>query len=430
MATRAPLTEAEKEYIRTRKLAGATLACIAGELNCSLETTRKWWRYLRKGQRPRRPGRAATGILSTYPAALVEQATVLKRAHPHWGPANVKLELKRQLGLSTEHLPSDAGLSALFKARCAEAVQPRHRQEYPNLPPPPVRHSHQRWQMDGKEKVTVGEQDVATILNIRDPAAALMIGSRAILTTTEKGWRKVTLREVQDTLRLAFSAWGQPLEVQTDHEVVYVGSNGSDCPSLFTLWLVGLGLTHLTSRDRRPTDQPQVERSHRTLGDMTWKDEHFDRVEQLQAALDDRDQRYNQELPVHAADCQGRPPLEVHPSARHSGRPFHPALEWTLFDMERVDAYLASHVWTRQVSSAGNVGIGGHLYYVGRTHLNQTVSVRFIRETRSFRFQLAEGTLLNELPAIGLDKADIIGYMPIAEALPAMFQLPLSLPGV
>jgi hypothetical protein len=220
------------------------------------------------------------------------------------------------------------------------------------------------------------------------------------------------------------------LEVQTDHEVVYVGSNASDCPSRFSLWLMGLGLTHVTSRDRRPTDQSQVERGHRTLADMAWKDETFNVLDALQTTLDDRRQRYNTELPVQAADCHGRPPLAAHPQARHSGRPFHPALEWTLFDMQRVDTYLASQVWTRQVSSAGNVGIGGHLYYLGRAHLNQTVSARFMPDTRTFRFQLADGTLVHDLPAVGLDKVDLIGYMPIDHILPVTLQLPLPWEGV
>jgi hypothetical protein len=42
--------------------------------------------------------------------------------------------------------------------------------------------------MDSKEAVPVGGSDVATILNVRDPVGALMIASRAFVTTTEKRW--------------------------------------------------------------------------------------------------------------------------------------------------------------------------------------------------------------------------------------------------
>jgi len=425
MATRAPLTEAEKDYLVMRKQQGVSLAEIAREIRCSPETTRKGWRERRDGRRPAKRGRPPTGILSTYRASVREQAVATKRAHPHWGPANVKLELQRQL--PNEPLPSNSRLSALFKSECPEAVQPRKRRMYPERPPPGGTFPHQRWQMDGKEKVPVGECDVATILNIRDPMAALMIGSQVILATTAKGWRKVTVQEVQETLRLAFEEWGCPLEVQTDHEVVYVGEADTDFPSPFTLWLLGLGITHILSRSHRPTDQPHVERNHRTLGDMTWQDQHFDTVASLQTTLDHCRHRHNEDLPVHASDCQGHPPLEAHPAARHSKRPFDRALEWTLFDMQLVNTYLASRVWIRKISDSGNVGIGGHHYYLGRAHRQETVSVRFMPETRTFRFQLGDKTLVSELPAVALDKADLIGHMPIEAAHLPPFQLPLPL---
>jgi len=368
--------------------------------------------------------------LSSYPSELVEAALTIKHEHPHWGPANVKLQLKRDARFGSAPLPSDARLSALFKARCPKDLQPHRRQVYPARPPTAVHQPHQRWQMDGKEKVPVGAADVATVLNVRDPAGALMIASQAIVTTTSKGWRKVTQPEVQETLRRAFSLWGLPLEIQTDHEVVYTGAPSFDFPSAFTLWLVGLGLQHVTSRERRPTDQAQVERGHRTLGDMSWKDQPSVDLPQLQALLDERRARYNQELPVRAADCDGQPPLSAHPQARHSGRPFERALEWLMFDLGRVDAYLAQFVWTRQITATGDVSVGSRPYYVGRAHLKQTVSVQFLPKTRTFRFQLADGTLVNELPAIGLDAIDLIGVMPLHESLPIPCQIPLPLQGV
>lgn len=430
MATRAALTEGEKEYVYQNKQEGKTLRQIACELDCACQTARKWWRHWRDGTRPQPRGRPGTGILSTYPASIREAAIAVKRQHPHWGPANVKLQLKRDLELEECELPSHARLSALFKAECPEAVQPRQGRQYPERPPPSVTHPHQRWQVDGKEKVAIGDNDVATVLNVRDPVGALMIASRAFVTTTEKWLRKLTLQEVQDTLRQAFAEWGLPLEIQTDREQVYVGAPQGIFPSQFTLWLVGLGITHVVSRDRRPTDQAHVERNHRTLGDMAWQDQHQDTVEQLQPVLDDCRQRHNDELPVHAADCAGRPPLEVRPWAHHSGRPFHPGLEWTFFDLQRVDAYLAGHVWSRKVSAHGEVTIGRHRYQVGCIHAQEPVSVRFCSDSRSFRFQSADGTLIAALPARGLDKADIIGHMPLTEALPDLFQLPLPLQGV
>ena len=164
MARRGALTQAERDYLSRRRQAGATLATIAAELKCAHVTVRKWWRRQRRGQAAPVRGRSRHGILSTYPAELVERALELKRAHPHWGPANVKLELKREVRFQHSRLPSDPRLFGLFKARCPEAVQPHRRQVYPAQPPAKSQRSHQRWQIDGKEKVALGSDQVATIL--------------------------------------------------------------------------------------------------------------------------------------------------------------------------------------------------------------------------------------------------------------------------
>lgn len=429
MAGRAALTEAEKQYIYAQKMAGTSLRQLAEQLGCSVETVRKWWRYRRDGTAPPRRGRPPVGILGTYPSELRDGALALKKAHPHWGPVNVQLELKQQLPVTTK-LPSVARLAALFHTHCAEAVQPRHRRQYAEKRPLPARQPHQRWQIDGKEKVSLLDDQVATILEARDPAAALVVAAQAFLTTTEKGWRKLALCEVQSALRQAFTRWGRPLEIQTDHEVVYTGAPQADFPSLFTLWLVGLGIVHVTSRERRPTDQGHVERTHRTLADMAWKDQPPATLPDLQARLDQAVARHNRELPVHAGRCQGQPPLVAFPSAVHSGRPYCLDAEWTMFDLARVDSYLASQVWSRQANDNGSVSVGHQPYHLGRVHKGRQVAVRFEAATRSFRFEAADGGLLAQLPAKALDPADIIGFVPVPGPLPVPFQLPLPLQGV
>jgi transposase-like protein len=424
------MSEAEKQYLIKRKEAGISLRQIACELGYSWETTRKWWRYYRDQRQPRPRGRPAVGILSSYPAEIREQAIAIKQEHPYWGPANVKLELReRQLLIDTK-MPSDARLSALFKAECPHVVQPREKRTYAEKVPTGITRPHQRWQIDTKENVPLGEKDVASILEVRDPRGALMIASQAFMTTTEKRWRKLSLAETQNTLRQAFEQWGLPLEIQTDREVVYVGSSDRNFPSPFTLWLIGLGIRHVVSRSYHPTDQAHVERNHRTLGDMAWKGQSFEALEQLQQALDDGRQRYNECLAVKAADCQSRPPLDVHPWARFSGRPFHRSLEWETFDMHQVDQYLSERVWTRQITETGVAVLGNHRYYVGRKFAGKKVSVRFILETRNFRFETHDGQFIRDLQAVGFDREDLIGYLPASLPLPVPFQLPLPFKGV
>lgn len=430
MTARAPLTEAEKQYIYDRKQQGASLKTIAPELSCSQETARKWWREKRDGKQPRARGRPRIGTLGTYPEEIRERAVKLKETHPHCGPATVKIKMIKQWEYRAEELPSDARLSVLFKERCPEAVQPRQKHHYPERAPPTASVPHECWQIDEKEAVPLGEQKRANILNVCDPVSALLIASHAVETTTEKAWRKLSGREVQNALRAAFLQWGMPRKIQTDHGKKYVGNSQEDFPSLFTLWLVGLNIEHVLSRKQRPTDQPHVERSHRTVGDMTWKDQPCDSVEQLQTLLDDCCQQYNHLFPSRAAGCDGRPPLDVHPEAIHSGQAYDPSQETELFRLMRVDAYLAGSVWTRRVSGNATARIGRHEYYISRTRVGETLSIRFIPGLRVFRFESSDGSWTLDRPARGLDKDEIIGILPSTLACPNALQLPLPFEGV
>lgn len=278
---RQPLTAAEQEWIAQGKKEGKTLQKIAKELRCSVRTARKYWRRARDQQIARRPGRPRQGTLSSYAPEIQEMAVQMKREHPGWGALTVRLHLAQALGKDVKEMPSAARLAVLFKERCPEAVQARRKRAYPEQAPSKVSRPHQRWQMDAQEGLSVVSGEKVNLLNLRDPMG-LMIGSRAFLTTTEKRWRKITLQEVQQALRQAFAEWGLPDEIQTDHETVYVGSSDENFPSLFTLWLTGLGITHLTSRPARPTDQGAVEREHRTLSDMACKGQSFSDLEDLQ----------------------------------------------------------------------------------------------------------------------------------------------------
>lgn len=334
-----------------------------------------------------------------------------------------------ELGLSEKELPSPARLSVLFKQRCPEAVQPR--QSRP-LPPadPKVRLAHQRWQMDSKDAIPFGAER-ANVQEIRDIYSGLMIASQAFVASpTDKGWQHLHREQHQQALRLAFSQWGLPQEVQTDNNSEFTNMDDPSFPTLFTLWLVGLGITHVASRPHRPTDQSQIERNHRTQGDFAWKDQTFERLDLFQQALDHHRQVYNELYPSEAAHCHGHPPLSVFPTARSTGKPYHPDLEWDLFDLSRVDAFLAERVWTRKVAKNGTVHLGDHYYILGANWIAQFVSIRFLPETRSFRFQTKDGLLILNLPAQGLEKDHLIGSIPANFPLPAGLQLFLPLPGV
>ena len=61
-------------------------------------------------------------------------------------------------------------------------------------------------------------------------------------------------------------------------------------------------------------------------------------------------------------------PIQAHPELLQPGRPFQPEHELALFDLNKVDTFLASFTWQRKVGKTGQITIGGphKRYSVGR----------------------------------------------------------------
>ena len=95
-------------------------------------------------------------------------------------------------------------------------------------------------------------------------------------------------------------------------------------------------------RPNTPTDQAQVERTHRTLdGFVGLPDPRLD-LGQLQQRLDSEREQHNRWFPSRASDCAGRPPLLAHPELQHPRRPYRLEWERQLFDLQRVYDYLTT----------------------------------------------------------------------------------------
>jgi transposase InsO family protein len=161
-------------------------------------------------------------------------------------------------------LPKRSSLAEFFHQNCPELLQARHRHP---ASPPRARDVHEPWQLDGKEHVVLQDRTIATVLDVREPVACVFLGNFAHAVQTTQHWRKLTLRETQGDLRAVFTEFGLPHDLQTDRQNLYGRPAREAFPTLFTLWLVGLGVEHHFSRPNQPPDQPQAERGHRTLLD-------------------------------------------------------------------------------------------------------------------------------------------------------------------
>lgn len=363
------LNQAEIERIYLRKQEGETLQTIANEMGLSYECVRKWWRRSKKegliGLQEQKRGRPTKGILTSFDPAVQQASLDLKRQHKRWGANRVIVELKEQPNLSGLKLPSRSDLYGFFHQRCPECLNlwTKHKEV---AKPAQAKAVHEVWQLDHQEGHRLADGSIATVCNIRDPYGAVMIASQAFEVKTEQRWRKLTWEEVRQVLRAGFGEWHTlPDIVQTDNEMGLGGNPNDPFPSWLSLYLSGLGIKHTFIRPHQPTDQPQIERNHRTLDGFTQDDRSRQNLTHFQQALDHERMIYNQLFPSRASDCAGQAPLQSHPALLKPLRSFEPEWERSLFDMQRVFDFLATFTFDRKVNRNGQVTLKGIHYTVG-----------------------------------------------------------------
>lgn len=176
---------------------------------------------------------------------------------------------------------------------------------------------------------------------------------------------------VQQTLQGWFERWGRPQQLQFDHGQPWCSST-SDLPTLFELWLVGLGIDVVWTRVHHPQDNGIVERSHRTT--QAWSAPACCRsLEQLQQALDQAVRIQRQVYP----NPQGTTRLQRYPHLLARPRPYHRSREAQLWSIDRVYAVLEHRYWQRKVDASGRISLYNHNYTIARRLANQSVWVCF-----------------------------------------------------
>jgi transposase-like protein len=434
MSRRAPLTEAEKERLYQGKLQGETVAESAAALRCSPDCVRKWRKRLQRyglaGLQTRGYGSPRQGALAFFSELVRQAALALKRAHRRWGPNRVRVELQGDPQFQGVPLPSRSRLAAFFKERCPECVATPKPRPAPPPRPPAVPGAQVLWGLDSQENIRLHDGSIATVCSIRDPVGAAMIASRAFATQTARHWRKLDWTEDREVVRTGAAEWHTlPEGLLTDNELGLAGGPNDPFPGLFTLWLVGLGVQHFRIRPHCPTDQPQIERNHRTLDGLAMNAGDLANLTTLQQALDRERRVYNTAFPARASDCGGRAPLAAHPELRRPQRPYCREAELALFDLQRVYEYLATFTFERKVSSVGAVSLGRHMYSVGRCWANRTVTVQMDPRQREWVVCILAADpeqppqeIARRAPR-NLDVKTLTGLEPQQEALPEPLQL-------
>ena len=214
-------------------------------------------------------------------------------------------------------------------------------------------------------------------------------------------WSQVHASDVREQLRSSFSRWGLPGRFRVDNGAPW-GSKG-DWPSELALWLIGLGVEMTWNTPNRPQENGVVERSQGTA-DRWCEPWTCDSPEELQARLERMDRIQREVYPYRGRLSR----LACHPGLAHSGRPYAPESEASLWDWGRVAAHLSGRVAIRRVNPNGMVSIYNRGRYVGKVHRGKEVYVTFDPETNEWVFSDPSGRELRHKPADEISPERII----------------------
>jgi len=383
-ATRATTIQQRQEMAQLADQ-GESYLQAAKRTGVSFWTARKWIRQAQRGgvvALVSIQGRPATGALSAFDSLVRYVALRLKREHKTWGAAYVVKKMGERPSLRGKTLPDPTTVWRYWRT-FGVRLFPTRRPAQPK--PPPAGVAHGVWQMDAKESVPVPGVGVVTFDQARDVFGRATVMHRIHpAELPEQQIVKLTTEQVQQDCRLAFTQWGLPDAIQTDHAPIYVDADPTPFPTRLAQWWVGLGI------ELRLAASPQrngcIERGQRTLNERTLVGQAFTDAAALQHQVDADWAELNTECPSRAKGCHGQPPLVAHPELLIPRHPYRPEWELDLFDLHRVDTYLATSTWLRTVSEVGQVSLGGQSYGLGNQWAKQTVSVRFEPEHRQLVF--------------------------------------------
>jgi transposase len=325
-------TPAQRRIFYELHEGGATYDDIASRFGVSKWCVRYWCRRQRNGKScETHYCRKPQGLLSHFHPLIRYCILRLRLEHPRWGPNRIRARLKKRPSLRGLKLPSEASIGRYlhqwhrFRRKSGKKKHARQRSQ-------PSMAVHQRWQVDFKVGIRLTSGERVNLHTVRDPVGEAYIGDFVFATGKRQG--RVKMEEVRAVLRTCFVRWKTlPDEIQTDGEPVLVPPTPDAFPSVFTLWLKGLGIDHLVIQN--VTSNAEVERCHRTVNDYAVVGNEDKTPAELQRILDQATYELNYELSSRAEGCAGCPPIVAHPELLQPRRPFQPEQELAIFDLKR-----------------------------------------------------------------------------------------------
>ena len=254
--------------------------------------------------------------------------------------------------------------------------------------------------MDGEGNKEIANVGALTPINMKDVHSKVYVLSYPLSLKSKFSHAKT--EDYQNCVRLAFLDFGRFKKLQVDHEsVFYDNTNKSPYPTIFHLWLLGLGVELCFTPKGNPQKQGMVERSHQTMDRQVFQGRIYETWEEVLLASWKRRNRLNYEIPSRVLN--NLPPLKANPKAVHSGLKYTPRQEEKLFNEQRIYQYLSTcDGWCRKVSDSA-FSLGSTRYVAKKIRQEKEIKIRFNPLTQLFDLYDSNKKLLESIKTKGLD---------------------------
>jgi hypothetical protein len=187
---------------------------------------------------------------------------------------------------------------------------------------------------------------------------------------------------LRQQLLTVFARWGKPGAMRVDNGLP-LGSPTAQATPVLALWLIGIDVEMIWNKPACPQQNGRVEKMQDTTA--RWAQiEAATSLAQLQAELDAALLIHRQEYPV--VRLEGKTRLQAFPQLETSRRIYRDSD----FQIERVYSFLQGKLYTRKVSSSGQISHYGKVYSVGVAYAHQWVQLRLSSDGQTWEVLAAQ----------------------------------------
>ena len=370
-------------------LAGASVTEVAAGAGVSRVSVYAWLqRYLAEGvggltDRSHRPRSSPSQVDDAVAVAVTE----MRRRHPRWGAARIRLELLRRTP-SGLVVPSASTVNRIL-VRHGLVVQRKRKRP---------RDSYVRWERPAA--MQLWQIDIVGGVMLVDPRTGVLREAKVVTGVDDHSRfcviasvvERATGRAVCLALASALSRFGVPEEILTDNGKQFTDRFGKGGEVLIDKICRTNAITYRLTQPASPTTTGKIERFHLTLRRELLDDHQpYKSLQLAQAAVDRFVGEYNSDRPHQALD----PRSPVTPAQRFTPVPAAereklqlwvpptlavPAVPGQAIEEEPAAAPSSATVWSggpveldRVVPPSGNMALAGKQFWLGPVRSGQVV---------------------------------------------------------